>query len=273
VTASPDTGELPVVTPEAETEGPLIPSPTDPPAWFVSLVPPKDSLPLDFDPLTSAPSTNVGAAVDMVSVQTPPGSAAVTDAADAADAAEVAEATDAADAADAAEVAEATDAAEVAQAAKPTELPAQLIVPGPRTAPTVATPSRVEQLRGTWTQGLPTSLVVLLVALLLALGVLLDVARDGSFGLPSTVLFLLAAVGTPLVLRPRSLAGGVVLPPLAFAATAAAIAWRSGLNQGSGQIGLDAGTTMALHAPLIFAGTAAALLVVLTRVTVRLVRR
>jgi len=232
VTASPDTGELPVVTPGPDAEGPLIPSPTEPPAWFVSLVPPKDSLPLDFDPLASPPSSSVGAAVEMVSVETGPST---------------------------------TGAAVV---------PSRLVVPAPRTeAVPVASQSRLERLRGTWVQGLPTSLVVLLVAVLLAPGVLLDVARDGSFGLPSTVLFLLAAVGTPLVLRPRSLASGVVLPPLAFAAIAAGIAWRSGLNHGSRQIGLDAGTTMALHAPLMFAGTAAALLVVLTRVTVRLVRR
>ena len=232
MTASPDTGELPVVTPGPDAEGPLIPSPTEPPAWFVSLVPPKDSLPLDFDPLASPPSSDVGAAVEMVSVETGPST---------------------------------TDAAVV---------PSRLVVPAPRTEPVpMSRPSRVERLRATWVQGLPTSLVVLLVAVLLAPGVLLDVARDGSFGLPSTVLFLLAAVGTPLVLRPRSLASGVVLPPLAFAAIAAGIAWRSGLNHGSRQIGLDAGTTMALHAPLMFAGTAAALLVVLTRVTVRLVRR
>jgi hypothetical protein len=131
----------------------------------------------------------------------------------------------------------------------------------------------VERLRGTWVQGLPTGLTVLLVAVLMTPGVLLDVARDGSFGLPSTVLLLLVAVGAPLVLRPRSLASGIVLPPLVFAATAAAIAWRSGLNQGSRQIGLDAGTTLALHAPVAFAATAVAVLVVLGRVAVRLVRR
>jgi hypothetical protein len=131
----------------------------------------------------------------------------------------------------------------------------------------------VERLRGTWVQGLPTGLTVLLVAVLMTPGVLLDVARDGSFGLPSTVLLLLVAGGAPLVLRPRSLASGIVLPPLVFAATAAAIAWRSGLNQGSRQIGLDAGTTLALHAPVAFAATAVAVLVVLGRVAVRLVRR
>ena len=255
MTASPDTGELPVVTPGPDADGPLIPSPTEPPAWFVSLVPPKDSLPLDFDPLASPPASTVGAAVEMVSVETGPAVASVTDAAETAAQAATGTSTETA----------ATDAAEV---------PARLVVPAPRAEPgPVANLSRLERLRGTWAQGLPTSLVVLLVAVLLAPGVLLDVARDGSFGLPSTVLFLLAAVGTPLVLRPRSLASGVVLPPLAFAAIAAGIAWRSGLNNGSRQIGLDAGTTMALHAPVMFAGTAAALLVVLARVTVRLVRR
>lgn len=257
MTASPDTGELPVVTPGPDADGPLIPSPTEPPAWFVSLVPPKDSLPLDFDPLASPPASTVGAAVEMVSVETGPSVALVTEAAETAAPATAATGTSTETAA--------TDAAEV---------PARLVVPAPRAEPgPVANLSRLDRLRATWAQGLPTSLVVLLVAVLLAPGVLLDVARDGSFGLPSTVLFLLAAVGTPLVLRPRSLASGVVLPPLAFAAIAAGIAWRSGLNNGSRQIGLDAGTTMALHAPLMFAGTAAALLVVLTRVTVRLVRR
>jgi len=257
VTASPDTGELPVVTPGPEGDGPLIPSPTEPSAWFVSLVPPKDSLPLDFDPLASPPSSTVGAAVEMVSVETGPAMAVVADAAETAAPAAASTGTSTGTAT--------TDAAEV---------PSRLVVPAPRTAPVpVSRPSPVERLRATWTHGLPTSLVVLLVAVVLAPGVLLDVARDGSFGLPSTVLFLLAAVGTPLVLRPRSLASGVVLPPLAFAAIAAGIAWRSGLNHGSRQIGLDAGTTMALHAPLMFAGTAAALLVVLTRVIVRLVRR
>ena len=247
VTASPDTGELPVVTHGPDSEGPLIPSPTESPTWFVSLVPPKDSLPLDFDPLASPPVETVGAAVDMVSVETVGGAVGVAPV-------------------------EAGPA--LAEQVDATEVPARLVVPAPRTAQvTVADVSRTDRLRGTWAQGLPTSLVVLLVAAALTPGVLLDVARDGSFGLPSTVLFLLAAVTTPLLLRPRSLASGVVLPPLAFAAVAGAIAWRSGLNQGSRQIGLDAGTTMALNAPLVFAGTAAALLVVLTRVAVRLVRR
>lgn len=249
MTASPDTGELPAVTTGVDAEGPLIPSPTEPPVWFVSLVPPKDSLPLDFDPLASPPTATLGAAVDMVAVETEP-----------------APATDA--------QASPSPTAVPVTAADAADVPPRLVVPAPRTEADPGTgPSRVERLRRTWQQGLPTSLVVLLVAALLAPGVLLDVARDGSFGLPSTVLFLLAASGTPLVLRPRSLASGVVLQPLAFAATAAAIAWRSGLNHGSRQIGLDAGTTMATHAPLVFAGTATALLVVLTRVTVRLVRR
>ena len=260
MTASPDTGELPVVTPGPETEGPLIPSPTEPPTWFVSLVPPKDSLPLDFNPLAGPPTTTIGAAVDMVAVETGPPPA--VDAADAADVPAVPAPSPAAD---------------------PAEVPPRLVVPGPQaTATSTATPtgtatatapSLTERLRGTWVQGLPTGLTVLLVAVLMTPGVLLDVARDGSFGLPSTVLLLLVAVGTPLVLRPRSLASGVVLPPLVFAATAAAIAWRSGLNQGSRQIGLDAGTTLALQAPVAFAATAIALLVVITRVAVRLVRR
>jgi hypothetical protein len=279
VTASPDTGELPVVTPAPEPEGPLIPSPTEPPAWFVSLVPPKDSLPLDFDPLASPPTATVGAAIDMVAVETGPALVVVTGPAESAAATARAET--------------ATASPPAPSLPQPSEVPPRLVVPGPQataastatstaastaTAPatataTATTPSLVERLRGTWVQGLPTGLTVLLVAVLMTPGVLLDVARDGSFGLPSTVLLLLVAGGAPLVLRPRSLASGIVLPPLVFAATAAAIAWRSGLNQGSRQIGLDAGTTLALHAPVAFAATAGAVLVVLGRVAVRLVRR
>jgi hypothetical protein len=281
VTASPDTGELPVVTPAPETEGPLIPSPTEPPAWFVSLVPPKDSLPLDFDPLASPPTATVGAAIDMVAVETGPALVVVTGPAESAAATARAET--------------ATASPPAPSLPQPSEVPPRLVVPGaqataastapaPAVAPapaqapatataTATTPSLVERLRGTWVQGLPTGLTVLLVAVLMTPGVLLDVARDGSFGLPSTVLLLLVAGGAPLVLRPRSLASGIVLPPLVFAATAAAIAWRSGLNQGSRQIGLDAGTTLALHAPVAFAATAVAVLVVLGRVAVRLVRR
>jgi hypothetical protein len=287
VTASPDTGELPVVTPAPETEGPLIPSPTEPPAWFASLVPPKDSLPLDFDPLASPPAATVGAAIDMVAVETGPALVVVTGPAESAAATARAET--------------ATASPPAPSLPQPSEVPPRLVVPGaqataastatstaastapapaPAPAPatatataTATTPSLVERLRGTWVQGLPTGLTVLLVAVLMTPGVLLDVARDGSFGLPSTVLLLLVAGGAPLVLRPRSLASGIVLPPLVFAATAAAIAWRSGLNQGSRQIGLDAGTTLALHAPVAFAATAVAVLVVLGRVAVRLVRR
>jgi hypothetical protein len=281
VTASPDTGELPVVTPAPEPEGPLIPSPTEPPAWFVSLVPPKDSLPLDFDPLASPPAATVGAAIDMVAVETGPALVVVTGPAESAAATARAET--------------ATASPPAPSLPQPSEVPPRLVVPGaqataastatstaastaPAPAPatataTATTPSLVERLRGTWVQGLPTGLTVLLVAVLMTPGVLLDVARDGSFGLPSTVLLLLVAGGAPLVLRPRSLASGIVLPPLVFAATAAAIAWRSGLNQGSRQIGLDAGTTLALHAPVAFAATAVAVLVVLGRVAVRLVRR
>ena len=229
MTASPDTGELPVVTSDSETEGPLIPSPTEPAAWFVSLVPPKDSLPLDFDPLASPPSATVGAAVEMVAVETAVALPLVPDA----DVRPEAPPAAAAPAAPAAPASAMLSAAPSGPAAPPptiapaahdaAEVPPRLVVPAPRSeASPAASPSPIQRLRRTWAQGLPTSLVVLLVALLLAPGVLLDVARDGSFGLPSTVLFLLAALGTPLVLRPRSLASAVVLPPLAFAASAAA---------------------------------------------------
>ena len=252
MTASPATGELPVVSSGELDDGPLIPSPTPPRAWFVSLVPPKDSLPLDFDPLASgAPDVELTA---------PSLSLVVPDQRTTADPATE-------------EPADGVEAADSPPGDVSAETPVPVSPDAPPAGVSAETRGVLDRLRGTWAQGLPTPLTVLAVVGVLAPGVVLDVARDGSFGLPSTVLFLLAAATAPLVLRPRSLPVGVVLPPLAFAAMAAAIAWRSGLNASTREIGLDVGTTMALQAPVLFLGTAAALLVAVGRALVRLARR
>ena len=245
VTATPETGERADVAPATADESPLVTAPAEQEGWFVSLVPPPDSLPLEVD--LRGPS-------DPVPV--PP-----------------------------ARVADAPAAVAVRPAAPlPPELspragrpaPARSEGPTTETAKETATAAPVPArpgLRSLWRGGLPTPAVVALAALVLLPGVVLDVARDGTFGLPSAVFFVVAAAAVPLLLRTRSLAVGAVLPPLLFAGAATAIAWRSGLNQGTRQIGLDVGTTMAVNAPLLFAGTALALAVVAGRLLVRLARR
>jgi hypothetical protein len=242
VTATPETGELAAATPATADESPLVTAPAPQEGWFVSLVPPPDSLPLEVD--LRGPS-------DPVPV--PP-----------------------------ARVAEAGVPQAVRPAAPlPPELSPRAGSPpaagsrSPATeekASTAPVPTR-QGVRSLWQGGLPTPAVVAVAALVLLPGVVLDLARDGTFGLPSAVTFVIAAAAVPLLLRTRSLAVGAVLPPLVFAAAATVIAWRSGLNQGTRQIGLDVGTTMAVNAPLLFAGTAVALAVVAGRLVVRLARR
>ena len=261
VTATSDlsgTGELPA-------ESPLVTAPTQPEGWFVSLVPPPDSLPLEVD--LRGPSE--------VPLPVPP--ARVAEA--------VAAAAVAVDLAPPAAVA--AGPAAQPDAADPAVRPAAPLPPelSPRAGGPVATRARPEaaaqpmassgrpSLRSLWRGGLPTPAVLAVATLVLMPGVVLDLARDGTFGLPSAVLFVLAAAGVPLLLRTRSLAVGAVLPPLLFAGAATTIAWRSGLNQGTRQIGLDVGTTMAVNAPLLFAGTALAVAVVAGRLVVRLARR
>ena len=235
------TGELPVATPATADESPLVTAPSAQEGWFVSLVPPPDSLPLEVD---------LRGPADPVPV--PP-----------------------------ARVAEAGAPPAVRPAAP---LPPELSPragrppaagpgsPAPEKVSTAPVPTR-KRVRSLWQGGLPTPAVVAVAALVLLPGVVLDLARDGTFGLPSAVSFVAAAAAVPLLLRTRSLAVGAVLPPLLFAAAATVIAWRSGLNQGTRQIGLDVGTTMAVNAPLLFAGTAVALVVVAGRLVVRLARR
>jgi len=233
---NPATSDPPAPAATAADESPLVRAPAPQEGWFVSLVPPPDALPLEVD--LRGPSDPVP--VPPARVADPP---AVRPA-----------------------------------APLPPELSprpggpvaAQVGRPAPAEAPaTTARPG----FRSLWQGGLPTPAVLGAAALVLLPGVVLDLARDGTFGPPSAVSFVLATASVPLLLRARSLVVGAVLPPLLFVGAATAIAWRSGLNQGTRQVGLDVGTTMAVNAPLLFAGTALAVAVVAGRLVVRLVRR
>jgi hypothetical protein len=255
------TGELPAADPATPTapapapapatadDSPLVTAPTPREGWFVSLVPPPDSLPLEVDlrgtsdPSPRAPVAETAAPPASSDPAVRPPDPAVRPSAP---------------------LPPELSPRPGGPAARPAERPAPAARPVATARPGV---------RSLWQGGLPTPAVLGVAALVLLPGVVLDLARDGTFGLPSTVFFVLAAAGVPLLLRTRSLAVGAVLPPLLFAGAATAIAWRSGLNQGTRQIGLDVGTTMAVNAPLLFAGTALAVAVVAGRLVVRLVRR
>lgn len=129
---------------------------------------------------------------------------------------------------------------------------------------------RALDLRG---QGLTGPGGVLLAVLVMAPGVALDWAFDGSFGTASTVAFLLATVTAAAAVRVRAMASAAVQPPLLFVGAVTFLAWAGGANSGMREMVLDVGTTLAVSAPTLFLGTAAALAVVIGRLVMRLLRR
>jgi hypothetical protein len=122
-------------------------------------------------------------------------------------------------------------------------------------------------------EGVTGPAVVALAAVLVTGGALLDLRRDATLGLATGLAYLLAAVVAPAVVRFRSLATAAVLPPLLFVGAAALIARAGGQNRGSREVALDVATTLALSAPLLFAGAVAAVIVVLVRVGRRIAAR
>lgn len=127
-------------------------------------------------------------------------------------------------------------------------------------------------LRAVSTRRLTAPGGILIAVLVLAPGVLLDLALDGTFGLASSLTFVAAGVVAALVVRIPALATAAVLPPLLFVTAVSVLALLSGDNEGSRELVLDVGTTLAISAPVLFGGTLATLAVVLARLLARLTR-
>lgn len=169
--------------------------------------------------------------------------------------------------------------AQPAESAHPVESVAP-VAPGTSVASaTPPRPSHVDRLRALpvvralLEQSLTGAGGILLAALLVAPGLVVDLATDATVGTPTTVAFVLAVVATALVVRRQSMGTAAVLPPLLYAGAVGALAWFSGNNEGSRELVLDTGTTLALAAPVLFTGTGLALLVVLGRLLWSLARR
>jgi hypothetical protein len=138
------------------------------------------------------------------------------------------------------------------------------------TAPPVAGPGLLGRARS---EGITGPAVVAFSALLVALGAGLDLQRDATVGAGTFAAVVLAALVAPAVVRFRSLPTTLVLPPLLVAAAASGVADLGGQDRGRREIVLDVGTTLALHAPVVFAATALTVLVSLVRLGLRLARR
>jgi len=143
--------------------------------------------------------------------------------------------------------------------------------PAPAVAP--GTTIGIGRLQSLSTRRLTAPGGIALAVLVVAPGVLLDLAFGGTFGAASSVTFVAACVAAPLAVRRRALATAAVLPPLLFVAAVAILAGLSGNNDGNRELVLDIGTTLAISAPVLFGGTVAALAVVLGRLLVPLLRR
>jgi hypothetical protein len=109
--------------------------------------------------------------------------------------------------------------------------------------------------------------------LVVGLGAAGDLAFGGGLGVGFTVSFLLGCLLVAAMLRTRALAVAVVLPPLLFSGGYALETKTSGQTSGRREMALDVATSLALHAPVLFLGTALAVAVVLVRVVVHLLRR
>ena len=114
---------------------------------------------------------------------------------------------------------------------------------------------------------------VVLGCLVVGLGAEGDLALGNGLGVGFTATFLLGCLLVAATLRTRALAVAVVLPPLLFSGGYALETKSSGQTSGRRQMALDVATSLALHAPVLFLGTALAVAVVLVRVVVRLFRR
>ena len=114
---------------------------------------------------------------------------------------------------------------------------------------------------------------VVLGVLVVGLGAVGDLALGGGLGVGFTATFLLGCLLVAAMLRTRALAVAVVLPPLLFSGGYALETKTSGQTSGRREMALDVATSLALHAPVLFLGTALAVAVVLVRVVVHLFRR
>jgi hypothetical protein len=114
---------------------------------------------------------------------------------------------------------------------------------------------------------------ILLGGLVVGLGAVVDLALGNTLGLGFTATFLLGCALIPLALRVRALATAVVLPPLLFAGAQLLQSRADGRATGQREMALDVATSLAISAPVLFAGTGLTLAIVLGRLVVVLVRR
>jgi hypothetical protein len=143
----------------------------------------------------------------------------------------------------------------------------------PTGAPPLALADRIRGALPFTGPGLTGLGAVILGCLVVGLGAFGDLALGDGLGGLFDVTFLLGCVLVASTVRTRALAVAMVLPPLLFAGGYLLESKSSGQTTGRREMALDVATSLALHAPLLFVGSALAIAIGLVRIVVRLIRR
>jgi hypothetical protein len=112
-----------------------------------------------------------------------------------------------------------------------------------------------------------------IASLVMSVGIAADAMFGHSLGTATATAFLVICATVPLLVRRRVSVTPLVLPPLLWAAAATSLAMASGQNANRREVALDVATMLTITAPVLFAGTVLALVVVLGRLAVGLARR
>jgi len=121
--------------------------------------------------------------------------------------------------------------------------------------------------------GLTTPGALLVGSILMGVGAMADLAFGDSLGVGFAAMFVIASAVMALTLRVRSLASAVIAPPLMFAIATMLVGKLSGEVHGSRALALDTATSLALSAPVLFAGTALAAAIAVVRLATAVARR
>jgi hypothetical protein len=121
--------------------------------------------------------------------------------------------------------------------------------------------------------GLTTPGAAIVGGFLIGIGAMADLTFGGSLGVGFAAMFVIASAVMALTLRVRSLASAVIAPPLMFAMATMVVGKLSGEVHGSRALALDTATSMALSAPVLYGGTAAAAAIGVVRLGGAIARR
>lgn len=136
----------------------------------------------------------------------------------------------------------------------------------PVVPPSISEPQTATYIkRGLSRPGMTGAGAVVVGAVSLASGVVVELALGNGAGAALGLAFLVASAAMASVVRIRAMATAVIAAPLLFLIALTVITYASGEAQGLRQVVLELATGLALAAPTLFGGTLLALGIALAR--------